>query len=272
MPGTQSIAQKETTSQKVNASNLRFRRDSGYGHKTYGSLEVISGYSQSLQRKKGSQTQNKHRIAKLTYNNLSLHNQALSQPLEANFQSNAAHTGPPMAMRKSRTERSKRTDGGNQLSNPAAAAAAAAAINCNQLQSTAINCNQLQSTDSTKMGPKRKCRSNTALLRRRVNRARNRNMHRRSYRHLKTQALALARQVPLFKAQDPTDNLEFLDWFKPKPFDSHTHTITHEEFSLGFSDYQDNSFKDHGSPITRLQVLIVEVLHHLLAGKDLSTP
>ena len=86
----------------------------------------------------------------------------------------------------------------------------------------------------------------TALLRRRVNRARNRNMHRRSYRHLKTQALALARQVPLFKAQDPTDNLEFLDWFKPKPFDSHTHTITHEEFSLGFSDYQDNSFKDHG--------------------------
>ena len=223
MPGTQSIAQKETTSQKVNASNLRFRRDSGYGHKTYGSLEVISWYSQSLQQKKGSQTQNKHRIAKLTYNNLSLHNQALSQPLEANFQSNAAHTGPPMAMRESRTERSKRTDGGNQLSNP-----------------------KLQSTDSTKMGPKRKCRSNTALLRRRVNRARNRNMHRRSYRHLKTQALALARQVPLFKAQDPTDNLEFLDWFKPKPFDSHTHTITHEEFSLGFSDYQDNSFKDHG--------------------------
>lgn len=95
MPGTQSIAQKETTSQKVNASNLRFRRDSGYGHKTYGSLEVISWYSQSLQQKKGSQTQNKHRIAKLTYNNLSLHNQALSQPLEANFQSNAAHTGPP---------------------------------------------------------------------------------------------------------------------------------------------------------------------------------
>ena len=130
MPGTQSIAQKETTSQKVNASNVRFRRDSGYGHKTYGSLEVISWYSQSLQQKKGSQTQNKHRIAKLTYNNLSLHNQALSQPLEANFQSNAAHTGPPMAMRESRTERSKRTDGGNQLSNP-----------------------KLQSTDSTKMAP-----------------------------------------------------------------------------------------------------------------------
>ena len=71
-------------------------------------------------------------------------------------------------------------------------------------------------------------------------------MHRRTYRHLKTQALALARQVPLFKAQDPMDNLEFLDWFKPKPFDAHTHTITLEEFSLGFSDYQDKSFKDYG--------------------------
>ena len=120
-----------------------------------------------------------------------------------------------MAMPESRTGRSQRTDGGNQLLNP-----------------------KIQSTDYTKIGPKRKCRSNTALLGRQVNRARNRNMHRRTYRHLKTQALALARQVPLFKAQDPTDNLEFLDWFKPKPLDAHTHTITHEEFWLGFSDYR----------------------------------
>ena len=161
------IAQVETTSKNDNASKLRFRRDSGCCHKTYGSLEVISGYSQSSQRKKGSQQQNEHRIVKLTYNHLSLHNQALSQSLETNFQSNAAHTGPPMAMRESRTGLSQRTDGGNQLLKP-----------------------KLQSIDSTKIGPKRKCRSNIALLRRQINRARNRNMHRRTYRRLKTQALA----------------------------------------------------------------------------------
>ena len=127
------IAQVETTSKNDNASKLRFRRDSGCCHKTYGSLEVISGYSQSSQRKKGSQQQNEHRIVKLTYNHLSLHNQALSQSLETNFQSNAAHTGPPMAMRESRTGLSQRTDGGNQLLKP-----------------------KLQSIDSTKIGPKRR--------------------------------------------------------------------------------------------------------------------
>ena len=80
-------------------------------------LRVISWYSQSSQRKKDRQQQNEHETPKLTYNNLSLHNQALSQPLETNFQSNAARTGPPIAMRECRTGHSQRTDGGNQLLN-----------------------------------------------------------------------------------------------------------------------------------------------------------
>ena len=51
------------------------------------------------------------------------------------------------------------------------------------------------------------CRSLAALLRRRTQRAIKKANHRKTYRFIRTQALGLARQVPMYWAQDPANGL-----------------------------------------------------------------
>ena len=93
---------------------------------------------------------------------------------------------PPLEMRESRAHPTAGRDSGNQLRNHP----------CPKFNHT------------YQVGPdKKKCRSLPALLRRKTQRAIKKANQRKTYRYIRTQALGLARQVPMYRAQDPAIGL-----------------------------------------------------------------
>ena len=116
----------------------------------------------------------------MTFHNLSLHNDAntrnyVAKPSQQNMKPKSTHTlptGPHRAMRESRTATDKVAVSGNQ----------------HESQKTL----------------KRKCRSVTALINRRVRRSLKRHDQRMHYRRIRAQCHDLAGQAAAYKAQDPT--------------------------------------------------------------------
>ena len=153
---------------------------SGRHHKAARPLEVISRYSRTSRINRPS-------IVPLTTHNLSLHNQAyVMKSLAPKIKSTSPDKArvnlltfpltpadPPKVMRESRaaTHRcDERPDSGNQHASPK---------------------------------PHRKCRSEVARIRRKVNRALVRSAHRVRYRLVKQQAIDLASQANAFLAPEP---------------------------------------------------------------------
>ena len=122
----------------------------------------------------------KNKFQPLTFHNLSLHNDAntrnyVAKPSQQNMKPKSTHTlptGPHRAMRESRTATDKVAVSGNQ----------------HESQKTL----------------KRKCRSVTALINRRVRRSLKRHDQRIHYRRIRAQCHDLAGQAAAYKAQDPT--------------------------------------------------------------------
>ena len=118
----------------------------GARHKAFEPLEVISWYSQKKTHSK-VKSSHKNKFQPLTFHNLSLHNDAntrnyVAKPSQQNMNPKSTHTlptGPHRAMRESRTATDKVAVSGNQ----------------HESQKTL----------------KRKCRSVTALINRRVRRS-----------------------------------------------------------------------------------------------------
>lgn len=158
------------------------QRSRGFCRKTFGSLEVNSGYSQQ-------------RVSpELSFHHLSLHTQA-QETMKYHDLKDAAFAGPPLAMRESRTS-VETEDSGNKH-----------ALNPHNLSHNLFDglLRQDGSSSFTKTHNKtnRKCRSQTALLNRKVRRAYKRNMQRCLFRKVRAQAYGVASQVPVYAAQDP---------------------------------------------------------------------
>ena len=169
---------------KKTRKDKRQKENCGSCRKTYGSLKVISGYSQPKA------------TPRLSYHHLSLHTQA--QETFINHPPNfPAFAGPPLAMRESRAP-AQSGDSGNQH-----------ALNPSHLSQTpspkkkrrkmhAHNANTSDCDLSRK-----KCRSSHARLSRKVRRAYKRTLQRQLFRRIRSKAQDLASQLPAYTAQDP---------------------------------------------------------------------
>ena len=162
---------------------------SGSGRKTYGSVKAFSGYSHPKVHAAPNDYHTEQRnILPLTFHHLSLRNQAqdCSEGNNCNVHKPTVLASPPLEMRESRARPASGRDSGNQLRNHP--------------------CPKSKRTYQIGLD-KKKCRSLAALLRRRTQRAIKKANHRKTYRFIRTQALGLARQVPMYWAQDPANGL-----------------------------------------------------------------
>ena len=174
-------------SHSVCSDKLDRRR--GPDRKAFGPLEVISGYS--------------HRrcSAKLSFHNLSLHTQAHEEYYE---HQRTAFAGRPVAMRESRALTPVKDSGNKHAPNPPHLSQTCSSMkeSCKPLRDSTQNERNITNH--------RKCRSENARITRRANRACKKRFQRQLFRRIRSQAIGLARQLPAFIAQDPTNATHLL--------------------------------------------------------------